>query len=150
MPNKGRQLFITQTVEFSAAHRLSRADYSEEENRRVFGKCANPNGHGHNYRLEATFKGEPDPDTGMVIHFDRLKQMLGEIVLDPLDHKHLNFDVPFLQGVLPSSENLVIALWKEINRAIGQETYCLHQLSLWSSDRHRVDYFGEAPDESPT
>ncbi len=145
MPNKGRQLFITQTVEFSAAHRLAREDYSDEQNRSVFGKCANPNGHGHNYRLAATFSGQPDAQTGMVCHFDRIKALLQECVVEPMDHKNLNIDVPFLKDRLPTSENVLLALWDVIGNLVKDESFSLRQLTLWSSDRHRVDYYGEEP-----
>src|SRR5688500_4447699 len=107
-----RLVYVTKRVEFCAAHRLYREDFSAEKNREVFGLCANPNGHGHNYVLEATFQGPIDPEGEMVIHFSSLKRLLEEVVVAPLDHKNLNLDVPFLSGVIPTSENLVVRLWE--------------------------------------
>lgn len=137
-----KELFVTREVEFSAAHRLYREDLSDEKNFELFGKCANPYGHGHNYLLEVTFRGEVSPDTGMVVHFATLKRILEEIVVNPLDHRHLNHDVPFLAGVLPTSENLVFVLWDRIASAFGQSTFRLHRLRLSSSSRNWVDYYG--------
>jgi len=141
----GRKPFlVTRVVEFSAAHRLYREEYGEEKNRDLFGACANPYGHGHNYRLECTFSGELDPDTGMVVHFGKLKQLLLELVETPLDHRHLNHDVDFLKGALPTSENLVAILWDRLDRAIQGQPWRLHRLRLSSSDRNWVEYSGSA------
>ncbi len=135
-------LYITRTVEFSAAHRLHREDLSQEQNQDLFGPCANANGHGHNYVLEATFKGVVDPLTGMVVHFSSLRRLMDELVVRPMDHKNLNFDVPFLAGVLPSSENVILKLWQEISRAIPGQGWSLHKLKLAASARNWVEYFG--------
>lgn len=135
-------LQITRVIEFAAAHRLYREDWPEAKNREVFGDCANPYGHGHNYRLEVTVRGERDPETGMVVHFSRLKRILQEIITAPLDHRHLNHDVVFLTGILPTSENLLVALWDRLRAALGEEDFLLHSLKLWSNDRNGVEYFG--------
>ncbi len=135
-------LSITRVVEFSAAHRLYREDLSLEKNLDLFGPCANPNGHGHNYVLEATFLGPVDRDTGMVVHFASLRRLLDELVVGPMDHKNLNFDVPFLSGLLPSSENVVMRLWQEISRAIPGQGWSLHKLKLAASSRNWVEYYG--------
>jgi 6-pyruvoyltetrahydropterin/6-carboxytetrahydropterin synthase len=135
-------IYLTRVVEFSAAHRLSLPELSDAENLEVFGLCANPNGHGHNYLLEATFKGVQASQTQMVVHYTQLKRLLDEVVVVPLDHRHLNFDVPFLKGVLPTSENIVIKLWEEITGAIRGQTFTLHKLRLQSSSRNWVEYFG--------
>ncbi len=135
-------LYITRSVEFSAAHRLYREDLSNEENLDLFGPCANANGHGHNYQLEATFKGPVQAGTGMVVHFSSLRRLLDELVVSTMDHKNLNLDVPFLKGVLPSSENVVVKLWSEISRAIPGQGWSLHKLKLTASSRNWVEYYG--------
>lgn len=102
---------ITRKVEFSAAHYYHNPQLSAEENRRVFGKCNNPHGHGHNYVLEVTIAGEPDPVTGMVLDLNELKELLQREVVDRMDHKHLNYEVPELAGKIPTSENLAALIW---------------------------------------
>jgi 6-pyruvoyltetrahydropterin/6-carboxytetrahydropterin synthase len=135
-------LFLTREVEFSAAHRLYREDWTETENYDVFGKCANPYGHGHNYLLEVTFRGAAHPQTNLMIHFSLLKSRLEEIIVTPLDHRHLNYDVPFLKGTLPTSENLVVAFWDRISENIRGENFSLFRLKLSSSSRNWVEYLG--------
>lgn len=135
-------LLITRELEFSAAHRLYLEEYSEEKNFEVFGKCANPYGHGHNYFLQVTVSGKPDPSNQMVIHFSRLNRILDEVVVEPLDHRHMNHDVEFLKGILPTSENIVVVLWERIAKALLGASFELHQLRLASSTRNWVDYFG--------
>jgi 6-pyruvoyltetrahydropterin/6-carboxytetrahydropterin synthase len=136
------KLYITREVEFSAAHKLYREELSQEENYDLFQKCANPNGHGHNYLLEATFTGPVDPLTGMIVHFNEVKRLLDEVVIAPLDHRNLNTDVSFLQGVLPTSENVVRALWTQICHTIVNKSYRLYRLRLSSSAHHWVEYYG--------
>ncbi len=140
-------LFITRLVEFSAAHRLYRDDWSPEQNRDIFGACSNPFGHGHNYELEVTVKGYPDPDTGMVVHFQRLKSMLQELVVAPLDHRHLNHDVPFLEGRLPTSETLLLVSWDRLAREIQAASNGraqLYRLRLKSTGRNWAEYYGDS------
>jgi len=141
-------LYVTREVEFASAHRLYREDFSSEKNADVFGKCAYPYGHGHNYLLQVTVKGTPSPETGMVVHFASLKRILEETVVIPLDHRHLNHDVSFLKGVLPTSENIVLALWDRIHQAFAGQPFSLYRLRLASTSRNWVEYFGpglEAP-----
>lgn len=133
--------YVTRQVEFASAHRLYREDWSETENRNVFAECANPHGHGHNYVLEATFRGRPDPRTGMVMHFREVKSVLAEVVVAPLDHQHLNH-VPFLDGILPTSENIVAVLWDRIAAATSGRSWTLYKLRLSSTPRNAVEYFG--------
>jgi 6-pyruvoyltetrahydropterin/6-carboxytetrahydropterin synthase len=142
MAGADKKIEITRQVEFAAAHRLFRADWSAEKNAEVFGPCANPHGHGHNYLLEATFSGPVDPQTGMVVHFASLKRLLEETVVQPLDHRHLNHDVPFLADVLPSSENIVMRLWDRIQHTLRDEPWQLVKLRLASSARNWVEYRG--------
>lgn len=133
---------MTRQVEFAAAHRLYREEYTEAKNQELFGPCANPYGHGHNYILECTFEGVRQSETGMVVHFGKLKSLLQEMVVAPLDHRHMNHDVAFLKGILPTSENLVTVLWERIQTALQSEPYRLHKLRLASSARNWVEYFG--------
>jgi 6-pyruvoyltetrahydropterin/6-carboxytetrahydropterin synthase len=103
---------ITRKVEFSAAHVYDNPAFSAEENRRIFGKCNNPHGHGHNYALEVTIAGEPDPRTGMVLDLKELKEILQREVVERMDHRHLNIEVPELKGLIPTCENVALVIWK--------------------------------------
>lgn len=134
-------IYITRRVEFCASHRLHNPGLSDEENARIFGCCANPNGHGHNYVLEVTVGGEPDPRSGMVMNLQELKEiLLGEIV-ERVDHVNLNEDVPFLAGVIPTSENLVVIFWDILKRVL--EGRCeLHEIRLWETPNNTVTYRG--------
>ena len=102
---------ITRKVEFSASHVYDNPAFSAEENRRVFGKCNNPHGHGHNYTLEVTIAGDPDPRTGMVLDLKELKEILQREVVERMDHRHLNIEVPELKGLIPTCENVALVIW---------------------------------------
>jgi 6-pyruvoyltetrahydropterin/6-carboxytetrahydropterin synthase len=107
----------------------------------VFGKCSNPNWHGHNYTLEVTIKGEPDPETGFLYNTKHLSQIVWEHALNKMDHKNLNVEVDFLQGVMPTTENVVRAIWKELDPHI---TGCkLHRLKLYETEKNSAEYLGE-------
>jgi 6-pyruvoyltetrahydropterin/6-carboxytetrahydropterin synthase len=103
---------ITRKIEFSAAHLYNNPKLSAEENRRIFGKCNNPHGHGHNYVLEVTIAGEPDPVTGMVLDLKELKEILQREITDRMDHRFLNYEVPELAGQIPTCENIARVIWK--------------------------------------
>ena len=133
---------ITRRLHFCAAHRLARDDWSEEENRRVFGDCANPNWHGHNYDLEVTVAGPVDPETGYVMDLGALKELVNRRVVDQLDHSNLNLDVPWLEGVIPSTENLAVAIWKRIAAHIPGPAE-LDRVVLWETSRQWAEYRGE-------
>src|ERR1700685_4787800 len=105
-------VYLTRKIEFSAAHLYHNPAFSDEENRRVSGKCNNPNGHGHNYVLEVTVGGEPDPATGMVLDLKDLKEILEREVMQRMDHRHLNYEVPELAGQIPTCENIAAVIWK--------------------------------------
>ncbi len=132
---------ISRRFDFSASHRYYRDDWSEEENRRVFGLCALPNGHGHNYALEVAVTGEPDPVTGMVVNLVDLKAAV-EGVLTGFDHKNLNLDTPWFADRQPTTENLAAVLW----RLIGEALPCasLARLRLYEADDLYVECFGDA------
>jgi 6-pyruvoyltetrahydropterin/6-carboxytetrahydropterin synthase len=133
-------IFVTRKAHFSAAHRLFNPTWSHQENERVFDKCNNPNGHGHNYVLEVTVKGLPDPSTGYVIDLKQLRDVIDTYIIDEVDHKHLNHDVPFLAGAIPTVENLAVLFWQRLEHVLpsGQ----LHQIRLYESDQNLADYFG--------
>ncbi len=111
---------VTRKVEFAAAHFYHNPNFSAEENRHIFGKCSNLNGHGHNYVLEVTVAGDPDPDTGMVLDLQELKEILQREVTDRMDHRHLNYEVPELAGQIPTCENIAAAIWKLLEPKITQ------------------------------
>ncbi len=133
---------ITRKLHFSAAHRLAHPDLSDDENRRVFGDCANPNWHGHNYELEVTVAGPVDPETGYVMDLKDLKDLVNGRVVDELDHRNLNLDVPWLKGVMPTTENLVVRIWERLATHIP-EPAALERVVLWETPRHWVEYAGE-------
>jgi 6-pyruvoyltetrahydropterin/6-carboxytetrahydropterin synthase len=131
----------TRLVHFCAAHRLYRPDWSDERNAEVFGDCANPNWHGHNYEIEITVEGPLDPETGFVMDLKRLKDLLEERVLADVDHKNLNTEVAWLEGVNPSTENVAVAIW---DRLVGElpDGVRLAKVLLRETPRNWVEYTG--------
>jgi len=135
-------VYITRKEHFNAAHRLHRPDWSDEQNETVFGRCANKNWHGHNFDLYVTVKGVPNPDTGFLFDLKKLKVLIVAEVTDHLDHKNLNLDVPFLTGVLPSIENIAMAIWARLEPHINTENCSLHCVKLYETPNNYVEYFG--------
>ncbi len=134
-------VYLTRKCEFSASHFYHNPDLSPEENRRIFGKCNNPNGHGHNYTLELTVKGEVDARSGFVVNLAELKQVLEREVLNAFDHRHLNYEVPEFQKQIPTTENIAIAVW---NRLAPKLTVArMHRVRVYESPDLFVDYYGE-------
>jgi 6-pyruvoyltetrahydropterin/6-carboxytetrahydropterin synthase len=125
---------MTVKTHFSASHRLSRPDWGDAKNAEVFGQCANANGHGHNYELEVTVEGSIDPETGMILDMKALKALVAELILDRVDHKHLNLDVPFLEGINPTAENLAVAFWEVLEPRIPAGR--LDEIRLHETDRN--------------
>jgi 6-pyruvoyltetrahydropterin/6-carboxytetrahydropterin synthase len=133
----------TRLVHFSAAHRLFRPDWSDEQNAAVFGDCSNPNWHGHNYELEVTVEGPVDAETGFVMDLKRLKDLVEERVVADVDHKNLNLEVPWLEGVIPSTENVAVAIWERlVDRLPGSVR--LAKVLLQATPRNSVEYTGGA------
>jgi 6-pyruvoyltetrahydropterin/6-carboxytetrahydropterin synthase len=132
---------ITRTLHFSAAHRLSRSDWSDERNREVFGDCSNVNWHGHNYELEVTVEGELDPETGYVMDLKRLSEVVQEEVVQDVDHRNLNLDVAWLRDTNPTTENLVVAIWRRLAPRL-EPAVKLRRLVLSETPRNRVEYEG--------
>ncbi len=130
---------VTKRVHFAAGHRLSNPSFGEEENRRIFGGCYNL--HGHNYDLEVTVEGEVDPETGYVIDLGRLKELLGQIVLEDVDHANLSADVEWMEGINPTAENLVVQIWKRLFGSLDGTR--LVSVKLWESARNIAEYRGD-------
>lgn len=128
---------LTRKTEFSAAHFYHNPNFSHEENRRIFGKCNNLQGHGHNYVLEVTVAGEPDPETGMILDLNELKQILDQEVTARFDHRHLNHEVPELKGKIPTCEEIAMALWRILDPKIKSGR--LDHLRLYESPDLFVD-----------
>src|ERR1700683_753088 len=128
---------ITRKIEFSAAHFYHNPNLSAEENRRIFGKCNNPHGHGHNYVLEVTIAGQPDPTTGMVLDLKELKDILQTEVMERMDHRHLNYEVPELAGQIPTCENIAAVIWKLLEPKIKSGK--LDRVRLYESPELFVD-----------
>ncbi len=135
-------IFLTRKTEFCASHRLYNPDFSPEKNEKTFGLCNNPNGHGHNYVLEVTVKGEVDPETGMVLDLKTLKKLIPLEIIDKVDHKNLNVDVPFMMGIIPTAENIAIKVWEILEPKIMNGK--LHEVKLFESERNMVIYRGPA------
>lgn len=133
-------VYVTRRETFNAAHRLYNPNYSDEENLRIFGKCSNPNWHGHNYVLEVVVKGKVDESTGFVIDQKDLKRVIREKVIDKMDHKNLNIDTDFMQGVIPTSENIVIAIWEQLVNEIKQGN--LYSVKLYETEKNYFEYRG--------
>lgn len=137
-----KTIYITRRETFNAAHKLWREDWSEEKNWEVFGKCSNKNWHGHNFSLFVTVKGVPSEDTGFVINLKDLSAILQRDVIEALDHKNLNLDVPFLKGFLASTENVAIQIWDRIKQPIAEAGGELVKIKLVETENNYVEYFG--------
>ena len=136
-------VFVTRKTHFNAAHRLHNPDKSDEWNKQTFGKCNHENWHGHNYELKVTVAGTPNPDTGYVIDLSQLKSIINEKIVDKCDHKNLNMDVEFLDGKLPSTENLVEAFFNQLHQPIKQATNdngFLYEVELHETERNSAKY----------
>jgi 6-pyruvoyltetrahydropterin/6-carboxytetrahydropterin synthase len=134
-------LYITRREVFSSAHRLHNTNLSDEENKNLFGKCNNPNGHGHNYTLEVMVAGNINPKTGYVVDLKQLKDIIIENVISKVDHKHLNHDVDFLEGINPTTENFAVKIWDQLVDKIpaGQ----LYSIKLYETENNYIEYKGE-------
>jgi 6-pyruvoyltetrahydropterin/6-carboxytetrahydropterin synthase len=132
---------VTRRLMFNAAHRVHNPALSDEENVRLFGKCNNPNWHGHNYTLDVSVRGPIDGRTGYVVDLGVLKQLVVERVVSRIDHKNFNLDVDFMRDVIPTSENIIVAIWRELEPAIHPGR--LTRLVLWETANNYVEYSGE-------
>lgn len=136
-------IYITRRERFNGAHRLFRADWSDEKNLEVFGKCSNPHWHGHNYTLFVTVKGPMDPETGFLVNLKDLSRIIKGEVIEKLDHKNLNVEVDFLKDTIISSENIAIAIWNQLAPLVKDIGATLHCVKLVETENNYVEYFGE-------
>jgi 6-pyruvoyltetrahydropterin/6-carboxytetrahydropterin synthase len=141
MDRRKPMVYVTRKGHFSASHRLFNPSWPDEKNQAVFGKCNNPNGHGHNYEIEVTVGGEPPRETGMVIDLKKLAEIIDEEVIERVDHKHMNADVDFMRGIIPTAENMAIAFWKILKPKITEGS--LISIKLFESANNVVEYRGE-------
>ncbi len=135
-------MYLTRRAEFSSAHYYWVEAWSAEENARVFGKCANRNGHGHNYTLEVTVAGEVDAVSGFVVDLKELKEVLEREVVSVYDHRHLNLEVPEFRRAVPTTENMAIAIWRRLEGKIPHAR--LHRVRVYEMADLFADYYGEA------
>jgi 6-pyruvoyltetrahydropterin/6-carboxytetrahydropterin synthase len=135
-------VYLTRRAEFAASHYYHSPDFTPEENRRVFGKCNNPNGHGHNYTLEVTVKGEIDPRSGFVVDLKQLKDTMNSEVLDAMDHRFLNKEVEEFSKLIPTTENLAIAIWQRLVSKL--KVARLHRVRVYETSDLFVDFYGES------
>jgi 6-pyruvoyltetrahydropterin/6-carboxytetrahydropterin synthase len=136
-------MLLTRKAEFSASHVCINPALSEEENRALYGANANPNGHGHNYVVEVTLEGTPDPVTGMVFDLRELKEIINREVVDPMDHRFLNHEVPPFDKVIPTTENIAAEIWRRLARQIHAPNARLKNVRLYETPDLYVDYGGE-------
>jgi|SRR5579872_2680786 len=136
-------MLITKRLEFSASHVCRNPLLSEQENQQVFGAAANPHGHGHNYAIEVTLEGEPDPVTGMVVDLKKLKELVNREVVDIYDHRFLNYEVQPFDHVVPTPENIAMDIWKRLAPHLSERGGRLHAVRVYETTDLFVDYFGE-------
>lgn len=134
-------IYLTRRADFSASHYYHNPEFTPEENLRVFGKCANLNGHGHNYTLEVTVKGEVDARTGFVVDLKDLKLLIEHEVTDAMDHRHLNKEVPEFAKQIPTAENLAIVIWQRLQPKLKLAK--LHRVRVYESEDLYADFYGE-------
>ena len=137
-----KKVYITRRARFNAAHKLWNPLWDEQKNQEIFGKCSNHNWHGHNYELHVTVKGTPNNDTGYCMDMKVLSDLIKEFIEEPLDHKNLNLDVPWMYGKLASTENLVIEIWNQLEDPISNYDCVLHAIRLYETENNYVDYYG--------
>ncbi|HYX06758.1 MAG TPA: 6-carboxytetrahydropterin synthase [Bacteroidales bacterium] len=135
-------IFLTRRERFNAAHRMYRADWDDEKNLEVFGKCSNPNWHGHNYELFVTVKGMINPDLGYVVNLKEVSRVVREKIIDKLDHKNVNLEVAFMKDKIASTENLAIGIWEELEQPIRALGVQLYRIKLCETENNYVEFFG--------
>lgn len=137
-------VYLTREESFSAAHRLSIAEWSDEKNKEVFGKCSSKNFHGHNFLIKVTVQGSPNPLTGFAMNVTDLSKIMKEKIIERFDHKNLNTDVEDFKNIQPTCENLSIVIWNLLFNEIGEKTDAeLYRVRVYETPRMYVDYFGK-------
>lgn len=137
-----KTVYITRRETFNAAHKLYREEWSDEKNEAVFGKCSNKNWHGHNFTLYVTVKGTPHEDTGFIIDLKKLSAIIKAEVVDHLDHRNLNLDVPFMKGIMASTENLIVKIWERLEKPVQEAGGQLSKIKLYETENNFAEYFG--------
>jgi 6-pyruvoyltetrahydropterin/6-carboxytetrahydropterin synthase len=135
-------MLLTRRAEFSASHICAQTAFTPEQNREVYGAAANPSGHGHNYVLEVTLEGDPDPETGMVFDLKRLKELIQQTVIDPMDHRFLNYEVPPFGKIVPTTENVAAEIWRRLEPHFEGGRARLNNIRLYETEDLYVDYAG--------
>ena len=135
-------IYLTRRERFCSAHRMFREDWSDEENFSVYGKCSNPNWHGHNYILWVTVKGDQSPENGFVININVLKEIILRNVISKLDHKNINLEVDFMKGKVATTENLAMAIWNELKQPVENEGAALHCIKIEETENNSIEYYG--------
>jgi 6-pyruvoyltetrahydropterin/6-carboxytetrahydropterin synthase len=136
-------MLITRKAEFSASHSCYNPNLSEQQNRNLYGEHAGTHGHGHNYVIEVSIEGDPDPVTGMIVDLKVVKDIIQREVIDPMDHRHLNYEVPPFDRLIPTAENLVREVWRRLEPALSSGNARLHSIRLYETNDLYVDYFGD-------
>lgn len=136
-------IHLTRRERFSAAHRMFRSDWSDKENRKIFGSCSNPNWHGHNYDLYVTIQGELNDELGLVVNLRDLSRVIKEKIIDKIDHKNINLEVDFMKGIIASTENLAIHIWNELAPAVAELGVSLYCIKIVETENNYVEYFGD-------
>lgn len=135
-------IYLTRRERFSSAHRMFREDLSDEENRKIYGKCSNPLWHGHNYILFVTVRGETDPQTGYFMNANRLRDIIIEKVIVKLDHRNMNLETDFMTGKVATTENLAMSIWGELEETIRNEGAILHCIRIEETENNSIEYYG--------
>lgn len=135
-------IFLTRRERFSAAHRMFRKDWSDEKNLEVYGKCSNPNWHGHNYVLWVTVKGETSDNNDFVMNINILKKIIQEKVIEKIDHRNINLDVDFMRGKIATTENLAVAIWNELKPEVEKTGIKLHCIKIEETENNFIEYYG--------
>jgi 6-pyruvoyltetrahydropterin/6-carboxytetrahydropterin synthase len=135
-------IYLTRREKFCAAHRMYRQDWPDEMNQKVFGKCSNPNWHGHNYILWVTVKGEKSHENGFVMNMSILKEIILDRVINKIDHKNINLEVSFMNGKIATTENLAIAIWDELKPSVEKEGAYLHCIKIEETENNSIEYYG--------
>jgi 6-pyruvoyltetrahydropterin/6-carboxytetrahydropterin synthase len=135
-------IYMTRRERFCAAHRMFRKEWSDDVNQNIFGKCSNPNWHGHNYTLWVTVKGEPSEERGFVMNINILKQIILKRVINKIDHKNINLEVDFMNGKIATTENLAIGIWNELKPFIEKEGASLHCIKIEETENNSIEYYG--------
>lgn len=136
-------IYLTRRERFCAAHRMYRKEWSDEDNAKTFGKCSNPNWHGHNYILWVTIMGEQSEELGFIMNINILKQIILEKIINKLDHKNINLEVEFMKGKIATTENLAISIWNELEPVIKKTGANLYCVKIEETENNSIEYYGE-------